>query len=189
MNTEAEIIEKVVSGDSDAFEALVTKYEKQIYAMGMRYTGNQQDAMDITQEVFLRVFRFIKNFNAQSSFSTWIYRITVNVCKDILAKKRRIQELPLDGESEDGEYTIDIEDFSYSPEAVMQSHQLRDSIASAIAKLPEKYRNIIIMRELNDMSYEDIGRVLDIEQGTVKSRISRGREKLRLIIQNEGNIL
>lgn len=184
---EKERIRRAKNGDQAAFEELVSAYEKKIYNMGLRYTGSQQDALDICQEVFLRLFRFIGQFNEASSFSTWLYRIAVNVCKDTIRKKQKVVELSFEVEDEEGNYEVEVSDLRYNPEDSVQRRELRHQILHAIAELPEKYREIIILRDINGLSYEEISRCLELEEGTVKSRISRAREKLRVFLSKTGN--
>ena len=189
MNNERELVRKIKAGDSRAFETLVSDYESKIYALAMRFTGSPQDALDICQEVFLRIFRFVGNFNEDSKLSTWIYRIATNVCKDTLAKRARCQDVPLDRE-EDGEvFDIGISDNRYSPEKALISAEIQDSIVTAILALPELYREIIILRDINGLSYDEIAATLELEAGTVKSRIARARERLRGMLSREGNLL
>ena len=188
MLREQELVKRAKAGDEEAFEELVSLYEKKIYNMGLRYTGNQQDALDICQDVFLRLFRFISQFNEESSFSTWIYRIASNVCKDCVRKSQKIMEISFEvRDEEDGGYEINVSDLRFSPESDFQRKELRMAIVQGISALPEKYREIIIMRDINGMSYSEIGKCLGLEEGTVKSRIARARDKLREFLSGQGN--
>lgn len=182
------IVQKASLGDHAAFEQIVSLYEKKIYNIALRYCNNSHDAMDISQEVFLRVYRFLPKFNGESQFSTWIYRITMNVCHDISGKKNVITELSLDGKTEDDEdYQIEVSDERFSPEKQLEKKELREIIKKGIESLDESYRDAVIMRDVNGLSYEDIAEVLQIGVGTVKSRIARGREKLRKFLCEHGN--
>ncbi len=187
MNERA-LVELARNGDEAAFEKLVTLYERKVYATAFRYTGNEHDAMDISQEVFIRVFRFIHTFNLESSFSTWIYRITVNVCKDHIRKRAARGELPLElVDEETGEYTVEISDSTYDPVELYEQAELRQEIRSAIDDLPDNYKEVVLLRDIGGLSYEEISQTLEIEVGTVKSRLSRARERLRKFLLQNGN--
>ena len=189
MQNERELVRKIKAGDPRAFETLVSDYESKIYALALRFTGSPQDALDICQEVFLRIFRFVGNFNEDSKLSTWIYRIATNVCKDTLNRRARNQDIPLDRE-EDGEvFDLGLADSRYSPEEALLSAEIQDSIVSAILALPELYREIIILRDINGLTYDEIAAALELEVGTVKSRIARARERLRGMLSRDGNLL
>ena len=189
MQDEQASIRLAKEGDEQAFEALVTAYERKVYNYALRSTGNEEDAMDVTQEVFLRVYRSLPGFKEESSFSTWLYRITYNICVDFSRKHAKRKELYLgvDGETADGK-EIELPDESYAPEAVYGQKELREEIAGALMHLSDQHREVLVMREINGMSYAQIAEVLELEEGTVKSRIARARENLRKIIVAAGNI-
>ena len=189
MQDEQASIRLAKEGDEQAFEALVTAYERKVYNYALRSTGNEQDAMDITQEVFLRVFRSLSGFKEESSFSTWLYRITFNICIDFSRKnaKRNENSLSLDGEAADGK-ELELPDERHAPETVYVRKELREEIAGAILRLSEQHREVLVMREISGLSYAEIAEVLELEEGTVKSRIARARENLRKIIVATGNI-
>ena len=189
MHSEQDLVRRARTGDQAAFSALVTAYEGRIYMLALRYLGNRDDAQDAAQEVFLRVFRFLDGFKEESNFSTWIYRIAVNVCKDLLMQKIRRAEQPLEQKDEDNEdYALPIPDERYAPETVFEAAQLRKSLCDAILSLPEAQRQIIILRDVQGLSYEEIGEILFLERGTVKSRIARARGNLRKLLLQTGNI-
>ena len=182
------LVERAREGDSAAFEKLVLLYERKVYATAFRYTGNEHDAMDVSQEVFIRVFRFLNTFNLESSFSTWIYRITVNACKDFIRKRTARGELPLEiADEESGDYTVEISDSTYDPVELYEQAELRQEIQQAIDSLPPSYKEIVVLRDLGGLSYGEISQELSIEIGTVKSRLSRAREKLRNFLLQNGN--
>lgn len=189
MSSEKALVQKAKAGDRDAFAALVSAYEGKIYNLALRYLGNREDAMDASQEVFLRVFRFLPGFQEESGFSTWIYRIGVNVCKDMLAKRAKRGELSLELPDEEEDYrTAEVADSRYDPEAIVEQADLRESLAEAIGQLPQQQRAMIVLRDIQGLSYEEIGQVLSLESGTVKSRLSRARENLRKKLLQSGNI-
>ena len=189
MSSEKALVQQAKAGDRNAFAALVSAYESKVYNLALRYLGNREDAMDASQEVFLRVFRFLPGFQEESGFSTWIYRIGVNVCKDMLAKQSKRNEQSIEVEDEDDERrTIDIVDCRYAPEQILENAELRTMLSKAIASLPEQQREVIVLRDIQGLSYEEIAGVLSLESGTVKSRLSRARENLRKKLLQNGNI-
>lgn len=189
MPSEKALVQQAKAGDRDAFAALVTAYESKIYNLALRYLGNREDAMDASQEVFLRVFRFLPGFQEESGFSTWIYRIGVNVCKDMLTKRSRRNEQSIEMPDEEEESrTAEIADRRYDPEQLMEGQELRAVLADTIAELPEQQREMIVLRDIQGLSYEEIAQVLSLESGTVKSRLSRARENLRKKLLQNGNI-
>ena len=189
MSSEKALVQQAKAGDQNAFAQLVTAYESKIYNLALRYLGNREDAMDASQEVFLRVYRFLPGFQEESGFSTWIYRIGVNVCKDMLAKRGRRNEQPLEVPDEENESrTIEVADRRYEPEHIMGGVELRTVLADAISSLPEQQREMIVLRDIQGLTYDEIANVLSLESGTVKSRISRARENLRKKLLQNGNI-
>jgi len=185
---ERELVQRAKNGDGQAFEQLVTTYERKVYATAFRFMASEADAMDVSQEVFIRVFRFLAKFNEESSFSTWLYRITINVCKDALKKRNGRGELPLEiPDEESGGYMNEISDSRYDPVEVFEQAQLSRDIRQGIEGLPFNYKEIIIMRDVCGMTYEEISEDLGLEIGTVKSRISRARERLRKYLLQNGN--
>ena len=175
---EQALIDRVLAGDVSAFEDLVIAYEKKIYNLALRMTRNPSDAEDITQEAFLKAYRSLKSFRKDSGFYVWIYRIASNLCIDFLRKEKQGSTLPLNLPEEDGEWTVELPDFSALPEEELERRELRESIRRGLDALPEKQRQILVMRELSGLSYARIGEILDLEEGTVKSRISRARAAL-----------
>jgi RNA polymerase sigma-70 factor (ECF subfamily) len=149
--------------------------------------GNPDDAEELTQEVFIRVFKSLKNFKEQAQLSTWIYRITSNICLDEFRKRknRRVVYLDQDIETEDSELKRQLEDDRPTPEAQVEKNELQKLVGDAIQKLPENHRIILIMRDINGMSYEEIARVLNSPEGTIKSRINRARQALKDSLKNK----
>ena len=183
-----EPVDRARAGDHDAFEQLVQQYERKVYITAHRLMGIDADAMDASQEVFIRVYRFLDTFNAESSFSTWLYRITINVCKDMLRRRAVRAELPLELEDEEnGTFVNEISDSTYDPVEIYERAELRQVIRTGIDALPETYKQIILLRDIAGLSYEEIADTLQIEIGTVKSRLSRARERLRNYLLQSGN--
>lgn len=187
VKNEQELVRQAQAGEECAFEELVSIYETKIYHMALRYTGDPQEAMDICQEVFLRMFRSIGKFEGNSSFSTWIYRIADNACKDALRRSGSRRTISLDQQDEEEQYQLEIPDLRYNPESVYDRAAMREAIVDGISALPENLREILILRDVNGLTYEQIGECLDLEMGTVKSRIARSREKLRSFLSSGWN--
>ena len=152
--------------------------------------GNEEDARDMAQEAFIRAFSSLTGFRGDSKFSVWLYRLTSNICIDFLrsrAKKRTVSMTWTDDEGDDaGE--LEIPDERFSPEGQFDRASIRESVQRGLDSLSPQYREILVLREINGLSYEEIGRVLGIEEGTVKSRIFRARKKLCDFLLREGNI-
>lgn len=186
---EKELVRRAKVGEQEAFSALVSAYEGKIYNLALRYLGNREDAMDASQETFLRMFRFLSGFQEDSSFSTWLYRICVNVCKDQLARRARRNEQPLEyGDGEEDSSPMEIPDERYDPVRLAEGREQRRILTEAIDRLPLPQREMILLRDIRGLSYEEIGQVLSLESGTVKSRLFRARESLRKKLLQNGNI-
>lgn len=178
--TDFALIKRAKSGDESAFAELVEPYGKRIYNIGIRMLGNSEDAADMTQEVLLKIYRYLGGFRGDSAFSTWIYRITVNTCRDYLRAAYRKQEINFSdfGEDTDLAGEFEIADVSSIPETVYLEGEGRDYLLSLISGLNPKYRIVIVMREISGLSYQEIADAVNISIGTVKSRISRARAAL-----------
>ena len=180
---------RVLGGDTNAFEALVVEYEKNIYAITQRMTGNAEDAADMTQETFIKAYNSLSSFRGDSKFSVWLYRIATNVCLDFLRSRSRKPTVSLSMEDEDGEETqLDIADESQSPERLLERGLTRDAVRRGLNALSPEYRQILLLREIQGLSYEEIADVLSLEAGTVKSRIFRARKRLCAFLTEDGNI-
>ena len=181
---EARIIRAVLDGDTNRFEELVRAYEKIVYSLALRTLGNPQDAMDAAQESFFRAYRALPSFRGDSKFSVWLYRLTANVCTDMLRRRSRAMETSLTDEEET---VFDIPDGRFCPQTELEKKQLRQSVRLGIAKLPEEFRQVLLLRELAGLSYDEIARTTGLEPGTVKTRIFRARKKLAAILMRDGN--
>lgn len=173
---EEKLISRAAKGDASAFNELLGLHEKKMYAVCIRMCANQEDAQDCLQEAMLRIYRSISGFKGQSSFSTWLYRVTMNTCLDELRKKKNKQTTSLDGLLDTGWSPSDDYD---TPEHHAIEDERKKAIRGAIAELPEDMRSVIVLRDIEGFSYDEIAVMLGINVGTIKSRISRGREKLR----------
>ena len=186
---ELEIVIKVRSGDANAFEALVLEHEKKVYNLALRMVGNEEDARDMAQEAFIRAFSSLDSFRGDSKFSVWLYRLTSNVCIDLLRSRGRRQTVSLtidDDESDAAE--LEIPDDRFSPERAFERAETRENVKRGLDTLSPEYRQILLLREISGLTYEEIGKALGLEEGTVKSRIFRARKKLCAFLLEEGNI-
>lgn len=189
MTEEQTLIRLAKAGDEPAFEALVTAYEARLYQLAFRYLGHREDALDAVQETFLRVYRFLGGFQEKSSFSTWIYRIAINVCRDLSLQRSRRAEQPLErGEGEEPSPAELLPDLRYAPETRLEQLELQQAILQGLRALPRAQKEILLLREVQGLSYEEIGAALSLGPGTVRSRIARAREALRKKLLQSGNI-
>ena len=182
------LIRRAQRGDADAFEQLLLEHQKNVYHLCDRMAGNPDDAMDLSQETFLRAWRCLDQYQFASAFSTWLYRLCSNICIDFLRKRRRQQTVPLTFEDADGEEkTYAVPDAQPLPEEQVELKLTRETLAAAMAQLLPEHRAVLQLRVVNEMSYEQIADVLDIQIGTVKSRLSRARNQLKKILER-GNL-
>ena len=186
---EAAIVRKVLGGNANAFETLVLEYEKNVYNIALRMTGNSEDAADMTQEAFIKAYNSLSAFRGDSKFSVWLYRIVSNVCLDFLRSKNRRPTVSLSVEDDDGEDAqLDVADESQSPELLLDRKLTRESVRRGLDSLPPDYRQILLLREIQGLSYDEIAQALGLEVGTVKSRIFRARKRLCTFLIDDGNI-
>ena len=181
------IIKRVLGGDKDAFEELVLANQKNVYNLALKTLGNEEDALDISQEAFLKAFVQLESFRGESRFSVWLYRLTYNLCVDFLRKKPRVAALSLTLPDDSNDAAdFDVPDTRELPEDVLLRGESRDIIASSIEELQHDHREILIMREITSMSYGEIASALNINEGTVKSRLARARQNLVSILIKKG---
>ncbi len=170
------LIKRAQRGESEALEELIFACEKRVYNISYRFMGNEADAYDMAQESLIKIYRGISAFKGEASLSSWVYRLTVNTCMDGL-RKRKNTPVSLEYSMEMG---VPFEDtFSETPEETVLSLEKSEDVQKAINCLSEVYKAVIIMRDIDGFSYEEIAELLKVSVGTVKSRINRGREKLR----------
>ena len=183
------VIRAVIGGDVDAYEALVREYEKNVYNLALRMTGNSEDAYDMSQEAFLKAYNSLPSFRGESKFSVWLYRIVSNVCLDFLRSRTRKPTVSLSTENDEGEEVeLDIADEELTPEKELDKKLTRDAVQRGLRSLPAEHREILLLREIQGLSYEEISETLGLEVGTVKSRIFRARKKLCAFLIQDGNI-
>ncbi|BEP29177.1 sigma-70 family RNA polymerase sigma factor [Helicovermis profundi] len=179
---EADLIEKSINGDVKSFELLIKDYQVYAYNIALRMMKNPEDAKDVSQDALIKVYKNIKRFKKDSSFSTWLYRIVINTCKDEL--KRRKETISID-EREESYDVIESKDNNYNPVTEYERKDIREKINGAIYKLPINNRTAIILRDIEGYSYEEISKIEETTIGTIKSRINRGRKILREILKAE----
>ena len=177
MRTEGKIlddlIKKIKKGDKATFEALVGEYQVKVFSLCMGLVSNREDALDLTQEVFIKIYRNAKQFKGESKLSTWIYRIVQNTCMDFLRRERRYTPVSLPDI---------LPDSSPSPYELAAAAEDRERVRKALLSLPTDYKSALLLREYEGLSYSEIADILGISEGTVKSRISRARTALAKIL-------
>jgi RNA polymerase sigma-70 factor (ECF subfamily) len=173
------LVERVKAGDKHAFDLLVLKYQHRIIKLIMRYIRDPAEAMDVSQEAFIKAYRALPKFRGDSAFYTWMYRIAINTAKNhIVAARRRPLEYASDiSEPEDFEWHASMQDAD-SPERQAMGDDLRVAVEQTIGSLPDELKTAITLRELDGLSYEEIAQVMECPVGTVRSRIFRAREAL-----------
>ncbi len=187
LDEEKLIIKKAQRGDMAAFETLVSANEAFVYNLALRTLRSEQDAQDASQEVFIKVWTSLGSFRGDSKFSVWLYRITGNVCTDILRRRRNdIVSLTMD-DGEGGDAELEIADTAPTPHEALEKKERSAALVAALDSLPEDYRKALLLRESGGMSYAEIASALKTDLGTVKSRIFRARKKLCEILSADGN--
>jgi RNA polymerase sigma-70 factor (ECF subfamily) len=182
---EAELVSELQAGSETAFDWLVTHYHAPVYNLILSMLGDTSDAADGSQEVFLKAFRGIRKFRQGSSLKTWLYRIAIREALNHKRWfKRHLQKnVSIDAEPEEGHASIEIEDLSATPFEQLASREIQIAVQSALQEVPDVFRTAVILRDLEDLSYEEVAEVLECSVGTVKSRILRGRRALRQVLE------
>lgn len=180
-----QLIERCRSGDREAFDELVRRYEKQAYNLAYRLSGNYDDASDVVVEAFVRVFQGLHTFRGEANFGTWLHRVVVNTFLDMRKRSKGRQNVSLEEQLElDGDtFTRRIEDTSPGPEELVEKEEREEVLQRAIAQLPPERRILIVLYHFENLSYEEIAQMLNLPVGTVKSRLNRARLALREILQ------
>ena len=169
---------------TEQFERLAGESERQVYAVCYHMMGTREDALDCAQETMLRAFRAFDSFRRDAAFSTWITRIAMNVCTDALRKRRPAVSL----EQMREETGLDVADSAPTAYARLEEKERMRLLKEALARLPEELRSLIVLRDMRGMSYDDIAQAMDLPLGTVKSRISRAREKLTALLKQSSEL-
>ena len=185
---ELSLIRRVLAGDTDAFEPLVTENQTRAFHLACRLLGNEADAADAVQDAFVKAYTSLGDFRGDSRFSVWLYRLVNNVCIDMLRRRKRQETVPLQTEDTDGEETeLPIPDERWDPETLSERAADREAVRAAMAALPADCREILTLREIGGLSYEELAAQLGLEPGTVKSRLNRARKKLCRLLLETGN--
>ena len=183
--TDGELIVNAVSGRSDDFEELVRRYQRPITSYVFRMLGDYDSALDVTQEVFIKVYKSLTKYSPEYKFSTWLYRIAHNAAVDHM-RRNSVTPQSLETENADGSYQIQIESCGSSPEQDRERSEWRTEIDAVVKCLPTAYRNLILLRHSRDLSYDEIAEVTGLPLGTVKNRLFRAREMMREMFIQRG---
>ncbi len=174
------ILQKAKNGDMLAFEQLVLRHEKIVYHVALRMMSNAEDAQDLSQEIWIKIYRSLDRFDGMSAFSTWIYRIAVNACIDEMRKRKGKQSISMEeaAEKDDG-IGLQIADEGVTPEESFMQKEAYQELLSAMEKLSPEHKAVLILRDVKGLSYEEIAEIMNLQEGTVKSRLFRARGNLR----------
>lgn len=184
--SDLELVARLQKGDTAVFREIVRRHQDKVYRLALRLTRDEARAQDATQDAFLQVFRKVSQFQEQSAFSTWLYRITVNAALMRMRSERRHHETSLDEASprytEAGEIAEPVDDWSTAVDEDAGNRELAQHAAKAVDELPETYRSVFVLRELEEMSTEEVAEILDLTVPTVKTRLHRARLALRKVL-------
>ena len=175
------LISRARGGDREAFGALVEQYRDNVYRLAYRMCGNAYDADEAAQEAFVAAWRALPNFRGDAKFSTWLYRLTTNAAIDVMRREKRHQTVG------DGEM-IDLADDADSPQETVERTEQQEAVQEALATLSEEYREVLLLRYMEELDYAEIAEVLQLPSGTVKSRINRAKAALKTALLKSGNI-
>ena len=183
--TDEELVRAAAKGSAEAFGELVRLYENKVYTLALRMCGNPEDARDAAQEAFLSAWRGLPSFRGEAGFATWLYRLASNAAIDHLRRSRRQRgEVSLEDEA----VAQTLAGGGPGPQEAAESAELQEAVSAAMGQLSDGHRQILVLREMQSLSYEEISQVLELDLGTVKSRISRARNALRKIMLESGNL-
>ncbi len=185
---DAELVRRFKSGDTQAFGLLYDRYERRIYSQCIAMLGNAETAEEIAQEVFVAAYKGLAKFRGDARFSTWLMTITINRCKNRRLKAHRRSEQrheSIDPSPDDEKPTFQPVSTLDAPDAATHRRQAAEQVRAALVKLSEEHREIILLRDFQDLDYPEIGEILGIARGTVKSRLSRARAELRRALGNQ----
>lgn len=177
-----ELAERHRYGDPEAFAKVYRDYETTVYNLALRMAGDPFDAADLTQEVFLRVYRHLGKFRGRSSLKTWIFRVALNHCRSRLKRRRQPEQWPLEA---DGETEWEIADERRGPAEHALARDARRRVERALARVPMPFREAVVLCDVEGLAYDEIAEVLGVPIGTVRSRIARGRRKLKDVFERE----
>jgi len=177
------LVARFKEGDESSFKELVERYQSRVYSIVLAMLGDKNDADDLSQEVFLKVYRFIHQFKGRSKFFTWLYRLTINTCISARNKKKRNNQILLSQSLKKDFTPIDtldtLQNDAKSPIEILQNRELEKKIKLALDSLSDGLKEVFVLREIEDLSYKQLSRILHCPEGTVKSRLFRAREELK----------
>lgn len=176
------LVERHRCGDLQAFDEVYDRFGEMVYNLALRLSGNREEAADLTQEIFLRVYRHLGGFGGRSTLKTWVFRIAINHCRDRLSRHIPAMQ-PIDDSCEEG--TVSIADPARGPEELAVAADQGRLVMEGLARLPQVFREAVVLRDLEGLSYEEIAEVLGVRVGTVRSRIARGRDHLRELLERD----
>lgn len=185
---ETELIKRCKSGDRDAFNELVEKYQTRVVNIAYSMLSDHDDALDAAQEVFVRVYRSMDSFREKSSFSTWLYRITSNICADFLRRRQRnprVISISIDSDTDNNEGDKELRDNSPTPDEQMEISERHRLVREALAEMKSEYREVVTLFDIEGLSYKQISDILKVPEGTVKSRLSRARISMKKILSEK----
>ena len=177
--TDEELVARAKAGDLDSFNQLVSRWERPIYALAYRTLGREEDARDVVQEAFLRAYRGLKGFKGEAKFSSWLYRITLNLCRDWIRRERRAPIVQVPEGTDPVELADERVQTSESVEDLVARREMSDAVAKAMAELPEEQRTAIMLKEYHGLTFQEIAGMLDCPLSTVKTRLYQGLSVLR----------
>lgn len=175
------LVMRAARGEQDAFRVLVERYQHLVYTLALRMVKRPEDAQDVAQETFLSAWKALPKFRMDAQFSTWIYRLTVNAATDLLRRRREEQSL------DDEENPVVMADSAPAPQEEAERGERREILKRCIGQLTDNHRKILILREIHGLNYQEIGEVLELTPGTVRSRLARARKELREKLLQSGN--
>ena len=183
--SEEQLIRRAQQGDNVAFEELLLLHQKKVYNLCLRMSANPDDALDLSQEAFLRAWRSLGQYQFEASFSTWLFRLTSNICIDFLRRKKRRQETSLTESYDDSDEgaELSVPDAQPGPEQQAMTNETKIELARAMEQLSPEHREILQLRVIEDLQYEQIADILGVRVGTVKSRLARARLSFRQILK------
>ena len=181
MKDQEKIIARARRGDADAFEQLVVAYRDQVFRLALRMCGSEADADEVAQEAFLSAWKALPNFRGESQFSTWLYQLTTHAAIDLMRREKR--QIAADDITE-----VSAADPAPSPQQQAEQSEQREIVRDAILQLAPEQREVVVLRFMEELSYEEIGAVLKLPSGTVKSRLNRAKAQLKEIVSKIGNL-
>jgi RNA polymerase sigma-70 factor (ECF subfamily) len=181
-----EIIDRVLNGDIEAYSKIIEKYQNMAFRYVYSQFNNYDETMDITQDIFIMSLEALKSFRKESKFSTWFFSIMVNYCKNYRKKSRRYNTIPINGTRDEEDYEMQIPDERSDPESTVITDESLRIVREEIHRLPDDYREVLVLRDIEGLSYNEICEILDIKLSNVKVRIHRGRELLKNRLYTRG---